>query len=212
MRLWWRRAAPVQPHPCAGRDPHAVAHVIGADRTDRPSEADVFVNTTTKDLAEECKRATDGKGVDIIYDTVGGPLFEPCLKSLAPHGRQIAINSAGDRRVSFDLIDFYHQSLHLIGVDSMKFSGVEIAGMLNSLKPGFERGQLKPYEVQIWPLAAWQSVLPSGTLPPWSWTSTRHSSPRVSRPAKLTGGAANAAAAMSATPNPTVLEGPPLRS
>lgn len=128
------------------------ARVIGGDRTERPSEADLFVNMQTHDLVEECKRATDGKGADIVYDTVGGPLFETCLKCLALHGRQIAITSVGDRRVSFDLVDFYHHELHLIGVDSMKFSGVDIARMVEALRSGFESGALKPYDIDTWPL------------------------------------------------------------
>jgi NADPH:quinone reductase-like Zn-dependent oxidoreductase len=128
------------------------ARVIGADRTEHVSEADVFINTQTHDLAEQCKSATGGKGADVVFDTVGGPLFQACLNSLAVHGRQIAINSVGDRRVSFDLIDFYHQQIHLIGVDSMKFTGAQIARMLNALKPGFANGGLRPYNLQTWPL------------------------------------------------------------
>ncbi|HEX3431502.1 MAG TPA: zinc-binding alcohol dehydrogenase family protein [Rhizomicrobium sp.] len=128
------------------------ARVIGADRTDRSSLADVFINTESQELARECKTATGGKGADLVFDTVGGPLFESCLRSLAVNGRQVAISSVGDRRVSFDLIDFYHDELRLIGVDSMKFTGVKIAQMLDALKPGFESGALKPYDVQTWPL------------------------------------------------------------
>ena len=73
---------------------------------------------------------TDGKGADLVLDAVGGPMFEACLKSLRRGGRQIAITSGKDRRVSFDLIDFYHNELHLMGVDTMKFSGKEIAEIL----------------------------------------------------------------------------------
>src|SRR5438128_5916766 len=56
-------------------------------------------------------------------------------------------------------------------------------------------------KVQILPLATWHSVLPSDTLPAWSWTSTRHSSPAVSCAARPTSGTANAVAAMSTAPN-----------
>ncbi|HLY04793.1 MAG TPA: zinc-binding alcohol dehydrogenase family protein [Rhizomicrobium sp.] len=128
------------------------ARVIGVDRTERPSEADVSINTQVHDVVDECKKATGGKGADVAYDAVGGPLFETCLKSLALRGRQIAITSVGDRRVSFDLPDFYHHELRLIGVDSMKFTGAEIAAMLDALKPGFDSGALKPFEVQAWAL------------------------------------------------------------
>ena len=95
--------------------------------------------------------ATGGKGVDIVFDAVGGELFEPCLKSLRIGGRQVAITSMGERRVCFDLLDFYHNRLHLMGVDTLKVDGPEIARMLDALKRGFESGQLKPFAVQTWP-------------------------------------------------------------
>ena len=72
-------------------------------------------------------------------------------------------------------------------------------------QPGWLRHSWR-LNVQILPLATWQSVLPSGTLPPWSWTSTRHSSPGVSCTAQLTSGTATPVAATSATSNPTILE------
>jgi NADPH:quinone reductase-like Zn-dependent oxidoreductase len=144
------------------------ARVIGVDRHESTTEADVFINTRTHDPVEECRRATAGKGADVVYDTVGGPLFESCLKLLALHGRQIAISSVGDRRVSFDLIDFYHRNLHLIGVDSMKFTGAQIARMLDALKPGFESGVLKPYDLRTWPFSnaidAYEAVAKGGPL------------------------------------------------
>lgn len=127
------------------------AKVIGADRIDRPSEADIRVNITAKDLVTEAKAATGGKGVDLVFDAVGGALFELCLRSLRFGGRQVAITSTGERRVSFDLIDFYHDRLHLIGVDSLKLDGPEIARIFAALRPGFEGGQLKPFPVQAWP-------------------------------------------------------------
>jgi NADPH:quinone reductase-like Zn-dependent oxidoreductase len=127
------------------------ARAIGADIVDRPSEADVFINLRAKDLVIEARAATGGAGVDIVFDAVGGALFEPGLKSLRIGGRQVVITSIGERRVSFDLLDFYHNRLHLIGVDTLKLDGAEIAGILNALKPGFEGGQLKPFQVQTWP-------------------------------------------------------------
>jgi NADPH:quinone reductase-like Zn-dependent oxidoreductase len=128
------------------------ARVIGADITERASECDTYINTKAQDLVSEVRAATNGKGVDLAYDTVGGPLFEQCLKSLRIGGRQVAIASAGERRVSFDLIDFYHNLTSLIGVDSLKLTGPEIAGIMDALKEGFELGTLKPYPIKTWPL------------------------------------------------------------
>jgi len=128
------------------------ARVIGAGIVERPHECDCYINSKTENLVEQVKAMTADRGVDLVYDTVGGPLFEPCLKSLRARGRQIAIASPIERRVSFDLIDFYHQRLYLIGVDSLKLSGGEIAEIMNALKPGFETGALKPFDVKPWPL------------------------------------------------------------
>ena len=59
---------------------------------------------------------------------------------------------AGNRRVEFDLVYFYHRQLRLIGVDTMKLTGSEIASILDALRPGFETGVLRPRDHTIWPI------------------------------------------------------------
>jgi NADPH:quinone reductase len=59
----------------------------------------------------QCRHGTEGRGADVVFDTVGGPLFEPALKALAHRGRQLVIASVGDRRISFDLIDALLEAL-----------------------------------------------------------------------------------------------------
>ncbi|MGA3121188.1 MAG: zinc-binding alcohol dehydrogenase family protein [Polyangiaceae bacterium] len=128
------------------------ARVIGADILDNPSDADAFINAKNKDLTVETRAWTTGKGVDLAFDCVGGPMFESCLKSLRMGGRQVAITSLGDGRVAFNLRDFYHNRLRLIGVDSMGFTGPQIATIMDSLRPGFESRHLRPPSVQTWSL------------------------------------------------------------
>jgi NADPH2:quinone reductase len=128
------------------------ARVIGADMVERPCECDVYINVKTQDLVTEVKAATGNHGVDMVFDAVGGPMFEQCLESLSVLGRQIAMASVGIRRVSFDLIDFYHGLRRLIGVDSLQFTGEQIAGIMDAIRPGFESGALKPFETKSWPL------------------------------------------------------------
>jgi NADPH:quinone reductase-like Zn-dependent oxidoreductase len=128
------------------------ARVIGADISDRPSEADVFVNTKNKDLPTEVKTLTGGQGADLVLDAVGGVMFEPALKSLRTGGRQAAITSGGNGRVEFSLIDFYHRQLRLLGVDTMKLSGHQIAAIMNELRAGFEKGELRPSPIKTWTL------------------------------------------------------------
>jgi NADPH:quinone reductase-like Zn-dependent oxidoreductase len=64
----------------------------------------------------------------------------------------VAITSLGDGRVTFNLRDFYHNRLRLIGVDSFGLTGPQIATTMDSLRPGFETGHLRPPQIQTWPL------------------------------------------------------------
>ena len=144
------------------------ARVLGSStKSENPSGADALINTTTHDLASETRALTNGQGADLVLDAVGGPMFEPALKSLRRGGRQIAIASTKDRRVSFDLIDFYHNLAHLIGVDTAKLTGPEIAALMNELRAGFEQGFLQPPAVTTWPLdravEAYQAVEKGGS-------------------------------------------------
>lgn len=95
-------------------------------------------------LPESVKALTRDKGADFVLDVVGGPLFEPCLESLALRGRQVVIASAGNPRVTFNLVHFYHKEACLMGVDTLKLSFAESAEILSALLPGFKAGLFSP--------------------------------------------------------------------
>ena len=99
-----------------------------------------WIDIESRPLPESVKELTGGKGADLIFDVVGEPLFQPCLESLAQRGRQIAIASAGNPQVTFNLVDFYHKEARLIGVDTLKLSFSESAEILKALLPGFKAG------------------------------------------------------------------------
>jgi NADPH2:quinone reductase len=128
------------------------ARVIGADtKSDKISGAESVVNTKTEDLRERVRELTSGKGVDVVLDAVGGPMFEPALRSLAWGGRQVAISSKGDPRVTFNLVDFYHNSSRLLGLDSYGLTPQQIAEIESELHAGFEKGVLKPPQIESVP-------------------------------------------------------------
>jgi NADPH:quinone reductase-like Zn-dependent oxidoreductase len=138
------------------------ARVLGTVRreSDRAlaaqSHPDAILNLEATTLPEAVLSATDGKGVNVIVDTVGGAMVEPCLQSLALQGRLVEISApAKERRVSFDLIDFYHREAHLMGVDSRAFDASACAQILATLTPGFEANALHPIgEIHPYPLQA----------------------------------------------------------
>ena len=51
-------------------------------------------NYTTDDLRERIKALTDGRGVDVVVDPVGGPYTEPALRSIAWRGRLLVVGFA----------------------------------------------------------------------------------------------------------------------
>jgi NADPH:quinone reductase-like Zn-dependent oxidoreductase len=63
----------------------------------------------------------------------------------------VAISSAGDPRVSFNLVDFYHNDSRLLGLDSFGLTPGQIAKIAAELNPGFEMGVLKPPPIEIVP-------------------------------------------------------------
>jgi NADPH2:quinone reductase len=128
------------------------ARVIAADIVSGANDADAFINVKDGDLAAEVRGLTDGRGADLAFDAVGGPMFEPCLRSLRVGGRQTAIASLGNGRVEFNLVDFYHGLHRLIGVDTMQLTGPEIAKIMDDLRPGFEDGHLKASAIRTWRL------------------------------------------------------------
>ena len=128
------------------------ARVIGAGTTSDPIPgAESVVNTKTEDLRERVLDLTSGRGVDVVFDTVGGPLFEPAMRSLRFGGRQVAITSTGDPRVSFNLIDFYHNFSRLFGIDSNGLTPRQVAEIADELYAGFETRALTPPPIEIVP-------------------------------------------------------------
>jgi NADPH2:quinone reductase len=68
---------------CASSDEKlALCRKLGADET---------INYATEDMRERIKALTGGRGVDVVYDPVGGAYTEPALRSMAWKGRYLVI-------------------------------------------------------------------------------------------------------------------------
>jgi len=79
------------------------AKVIAAASNDaklqicKQNGADAVINYGTEDLRARIKAITAGKGVDVVYDPVGGPYSEPALRDMAWNGRFLVVGfAAGD--------------------------------------------------------------------------------------------------------------------
>ena len=76
-----------------------IAAASSADKLEaaRESGADELINYSEHSLKEQMKALTHGKGADVIYDPVGGDLFDDCMRSIGWYGRVLVIGfAAGD--------------------------------------------------------------------------------------------------------------------
>jgi NADPH2:quinone reductase len=77
------------------------AHVIGivgsADKVPvaRKLGAEIVIDRSEEDVVEAVKEYTKGRGVDVVYDPVGGPSFELSTKVIAFEGRIVVVGFAG---------------------------------------------------------------------------------------------------------------------
>jgi NADPH2:quinone reductase len=122
--------------------------VIGADRG--PPRPDAPIRAIAEkliigaeNLAAEVRAVSGGKGADVVFDLVGGIMFRRALECLALRGRLIEIAVTGQREVSFDLADFYHNESRLFGIDTLKRDLTASAEVLDALTPGFVAGDYR---------------------------------------------------------------------
>jgi NADPH:quinone reductase len=146
------------------------ATVIGVGRRppgpDTPAAAiidDFITFDPAADVGAEIKQLTRGRGVDVVYDAVGGVTTPAALASLAHRGRLVIVSAVNTRAVSIDLIDLYHNETRIFGSDSRKLDVVDSARLLQRISPYFESGEFRPLPVAAsYPLdeaiAAYQAV------------------------------------------------------
>jgi NADPH2:quinone reductase len=137
------------------------ARVIAAASSDaklqicRENGADEVINYGTEDLRTRVKQLTAGKGVDVVYDPVGGPYSEPALRDMAWNGRFLVVGfAAGDiPRVPLNLALL--KGCSIVGVFWGAFTRNEAERNRRNnqeLMALYSRGQVRPYIHATYPL------------------------------------------------------------
>ena len=92
------------------------------------------INHATQDVVEEVMRLTDGRGVDLVFEHVGGELFQKGLDSLAKDGRLVICGGHSGEVVPFDIIPFFRGQKSVIG--SFVYTREEVEKCLELARAG----------------------------------------------------------------------------
>lgn len=115
--------------------------------------AETVINLKEEELQEAVLEVTKGEGANVVFDAVGGSMFEKCLGTLATRGRIIEISApAKEHQVGFDIFNFYRKQLALFGINSLSLDTKACAKILEELTPDIETNMLRPLIAASYPL------------------------------------------------------------
>ncbi|PQJ77423.1 NADPH:quinone oxidoreductase family protein [Polaribacter glomeratus] len=130
------------------------AKVIAAASTDeklalcKQFGADEVINYTKESLKDRVKEITNGKGVDVIYDPVGGHYSELALRAIAWKGRHLVIGFANGEIPKIPINLTLLKGASIVGVFWGAFAQNQPKESLENIKElltWFAKGDLKPH-------------------------------------------------------------------
>lgn len=117
--------------------------------------AEHFINTSSENLRDRIKEITGGKGVDVVYDPVGGDLFDQAVRSLNWEGRLLVIGFASGRIPEVPANLTLVKNISIVGVFWGAYAGRNpkvLTGSLLTLLGWHAEGKLKPHVSATYPL------------------------------------------------------------
>lgn len=123
--------------------------------------ADEVINYAEVSLKDAVRELTGGKGVDVIYDPVGGEYAEPAVRSMAWNGRYLVIGFASGAIPQIPLNLTLLKGCSIVGVFWGRFSGEEPAENLKNIEELWAllgEGKLKPVVTDCFPLEHYEAA------------------------------------------------------
>ena len=143
------------------------AKVIAAASTDEKLElckklgADEVINYSKENLKDAIKALTGGKGVDVVYDPVGGDYAEPAIRGMAWNGRYLVIGFASGPipRIALNLTLL--KGCALVGVFWGRFAAEEPEVNLKNVEALWElfaSGKISPVVTDSFPIEQYEEA------------------------------------------------------
>ena len=118
--------------------------------------ADRAINYKTQDFVAEAKAATDGKGLDLILDMVGGDYIDKNYEAAAVDGRIVQIAFLGGPKATVNFAKLMVKRLHHTGSTLRPRSVADKAAMVSAIEakvlPLMRDGRIKPVMDSSFPL------------------------------------------------------------
>lgn len=117
--------------------------------------ADAAINYTQDGWGEQVKKASGGRGVDVVLEVVGGDVAHQALQCLAPFGRLVVVGAASGERAQFSAVQLMYKNLSVVGywLTAWMSHPDRIAAAAQELMQYLATGNLQIIVGQTFPLA-----------------------------------------------------------
>lgn len=111
-----------------------------------------IIDLSHESLADGVKRITEGNGVDIVIESVGGPLTGQALSTLAPEGVLTTLGYSAGRIATIDLTDLIWKRAHMRGFSLFAQSSGDISSAWSTISSLLVSQKVKPVLARTYPL------------------------------------------------------------
>jgi NADPH:quinone reductase len=112
------------------------------------------VDLSEEGLAEGVRRITEGKGADIVIESIGGTVTSEALSSLGLGGVLITLGYSAGRKTTIDVTDLIWKRARMVGFSLFAQSPATIAAAWRDILPLIMSGSVKPIVERVYPFGA----------------------------------------------------------
>ncbi len=113
---------------------------------------DNVVDLSAESLALGVRRLTDGAGIDVVIDAIGGTITSEALKAMAMGGSLVTLGYSAGRNTTIDVTDIIWKDLSVTGFSLFRSTRQEIQAAWDVISPLLVKGTVKPSVARIFPL------------------------------------------------------------
>lgn len=113
---------------------------------------DNVVDLSAESLAQGVRRLTDGAGIDVVIDAIGGTITSEALKAMAMRGSLVTLGYSAGRNTTIDVTDIIWKDLSVTGFSLFRSTRQEIQAAWDVISPLLVKGTVKPPVARIFPL------------------------------------------------------------